>query len=117
MFYKFPAIEHLDQVREAIAEAFLKALLQPAAGGRELVVHPRAIAPRPDQPGRAHDAEVARDLEVGRVERLGQLADAGLAFHCEQHGQPQAGRIGQDFEQVGFGLHRYFSARLYAYLR
>jgi len=75
-------------VRQTAVEALMKTFFQPMPGFGEFVVHPRTFSPGFDHPCRAHDSQVARDLEIRFIQGLGQEADARFTLDSEQNRQP-----------------------------
>jgi hypothetical protein len=94
-------------ISQAIAKALVETPLQGASRLCQTVVHPRALPTGRHETDGAQDAQVTGDVEVGSLEGLGQLAHADLPVFAQENQQPQAGRLGQGFEDGGFSVHEH----------
>src|SRR5690606_20217127 len=85
-------VDARPEVGGELAEDRVPVLAAPA--GRELVIDPRALAARPDEPGIEEDLEVSRDAALAQPEHEGELIDVEGPF--PENGQkPQPGLVAE----------------------
>ena len=68
--------------------------------GRQLVIHPLALASVAEQTLRAQQGQVARNFRLGQLQLRGQIAHTTLTIARQHTHDVQTGLVGQKLEQT-----------------
>ena len=68
--------------------------------GRQLVIHPLALASVTEQALRAQQSQMARDFRLGQLQLRGQITHTTLPIARQHTHDVQTGLVGQKFEQT-----------------